>query len=109
MKVWGRGVGVGVGLGVGVGVGEGEGEGVVGGGEGPGHPIKNRLRAAGMKTRIQERESFPMESLSGNQGDRSQDNTDSAENHHRNRRHRFLPGRIRPTEVNQQQKRNQQT
>ena len=57
MNVSGKGVGVGVGEGEGVGVGLGSG--VVG--IGPGHPAESKVNAAPAKTRIQERESIPMD------------------------------------------------
>ncbi len=61
MNVSGKGVGVGVGVGVGEGegVGVGLGSGVVG--IGPGHPAESKVNAATAKTRIQERESIPMD------------------------------------------------
>jgi hypothetical protein len=61
MNVSGKGVGVGVGVGVGEGegVGVGLGSGMVG--IGPGHPVESKVNAATAKTRIQERESIPMD------------------------------------------------
>jgi hypothetical protein len=65
MNVSGKGVGMGVGVGVGVGVGEGEGAGLGLGsgavGIGPGHPAESSMNAPTAKTRIQERESIPMD------------------------------------------------
>jgi hypothetical protein len=57
MNVSGKGVGVGVGEGEGVGVGLGSGA----VGIGPGHPVESKVNAATAKTRIQERESIPMD------------------------------------------------
>jgi hypothetical protein len=103
-------MGVGVGVGVGVGEGEGAGLGLGSGavGIGPGHPAESRMNAPTAKTRIQERESIPMDPLFREPGDRSQHNTDPAENNHGDCRHRLPPSRIRPAKVDQQQNRNEQ-
>ena len=65
INVSGNGVGTGAGVGVGVGEGVGEGEGVAVGsgtvGVGRGHPVENTTNAPAAKTRIQERESIPMD------------------------------------------------